>query len=432
MTAVQSPVSALHDSFNRLTIDSGLPGGPRTITKRQLTEEEKQAKIYGTSYEPSIEWWTANNKSHIKPADDPLPDGFPEQDNSSSAWDGKVLINQPEKWLYRFTVDDIALLETAYKYFVSLSLTKNDISRETFPIPIDSTLYKELRKSEYEINHGVGLRVLRGLPVDDWEREQQLIIFAGISAYVGDRRIKQGIQNVVHLRDITTLDVDKRPAITVKGQTSGNQVFHNDGSVGIVGLITVGVAENGGLSQLSSVANTYNQLARTRRDIIRELAKGDWVTKQFPEGKPLFFAHENRVISSYSRRPFFGFYEADPDVPTLAKEKHLALDAVHFTAEKYSLDLDLQKGDLEYFNNLTVYHARTASTDSDKNARHLIRIWLENKGQPLPAELRALYAKINAGQGKTWPLEAWDTNPYLPTESAEEEEKKEEEGASYD
>lgn len=149
------------------------------------------------------------------------------------------------------------------------------------------------------------------------------------------------------------------------------------------------------------------------------------------------------------------------------------------------MDLDLQKGDLEYFNNLTVYHgtspflwfyilsfsfplfvwhfhsssgehtsplrspfyrlfsfltarfradsfpARTASTDSDKNARHLIRIWLENKDQPLPAQLRTLYAKINAGQGKTWPLEAWDTNPYLPTESAEEE-KKEGEGASYD
>lgn len=117
MTAVQAPVSALHDSFNSLTIDSGLPGGPRTVTKRQLTEEEKQvspslslypyvscfwltnspltqAKIYGTSYEPSIEWWTANNKSYIKPADDPLPDDFPEQDNSSSAWDGKILINQ--------------------------------------------------------------------------------------------------------------------------------------------------------------------------------------------------------------------------------------------------------------------------------------------------------------------------------------------------
>lgn len=77
------------------------------------------------------------------------------------------------------------------------------------------------------------------------------------------------------------------------------------------------------------------------------------------------------------------------------------------------------------------FPARTASTDSDKNARHLIRIWLENKDQPLPAQLRTLYAKINAGQGKTWPLEAWDTNPYLPTESAEEE-KKEGEGASYD
>lgn len=51
MTAVQSPVSALHDSFNRLTIDSGLPGGPRTIIKRQLTEEEKQVR-------PSISLYT--------------------------------------------------------------------------------------------------------------------------------------------------------------------------------------------------------------------------------------------------------------------------------------------------------------------------------------------------------------------------------------
>lgn len=61
-------------------------------------------------------------------------------------------------------------------------------------------------------------------------------------------------------------------------------------------------------------------------------------------------------MSNYSRRPFFGFYEANADVPPLSPEKHLALDAVHFTAEKFSLDLDLQVGDLEYANNLTVYH----------------------------------------------------------------------------
>jgi hypothetical protein len=67
------------------------------------------------------------------------------------------------------------------------------------------------------------------------------------------------------------------------------------------------------------------------------------------------------VISSYGRRPYFGFYEADTEVPPLAEEKHIALDGLHFTAEKFSLDLDLQKGDLEYFNNFHVYHGESRS-----------------------------------------------------------------------
>jgi hypothetical protein len=62
-------------------------------------------------------------------------------------------------------------------------------------------------------------------------------------------------------------------------------VFHNDGSAGIIGLITLGVAERGGLSQLSSVARTYNHLAETRRDIVGELAKDDWVNKVYPNGE---------------------------------------------------------------------------------------------------------------------------------------------------
>ncbi|ODN75600.1 hypothetical protein L202_06719 [Cryptococcus amylolentus CBS 6039] len=417
MTAVQAPVSALTDSFKDLGVNAPLVG--YTVT----ADSQKRAKIYETSYEPSLDWWTADQKAYVKPENDPLPEGFPEQDHAASDWDGRVLINQPEKFLYKFTPEDISLINKAHDHFISLNLHKDLISPSTFPIPEDSTLYKALRHAEHEINHGLGLRVLRGLPVDEWTREKQLAVFAGVSSYISEKRIKQGLQNVVHLRDITNLDVDKRPAITVKGQTSGNQVYHNDGSAGIIGLITLGVAETGGLSQLASVAHTYNELARTRRDIVRELAKGDWVNKQYPDGKPLFFAHNNRVISSYSRRPFFGFYEADPDVPPLPTEKHLALDAVHFTAEKFGLDLNLEKGDLEYFNNLTVFHARTSSSDSPTNARHLVRIWLQNPSfyaSSIPPQLAALYDRINEGEAHGWPLEAWDSvDPYHEFKDAE-------------
>lgn len=121
------------------------------------------------------------------------------------------------------------------------------------------------------------------------------------------------------------------------------------------------------------MGRTYNELASTRRDISRELAKNDWKNKLFPDGawagcwgngtgwadsagKALIFPIGQQVVSSYSRRPFFGFYEAESDFPPLPTEKHLALDAIHFTAERFSLDLELQVGDLEYANNLTVFH----------------------------------------------------------------------------
>lgn len=81
-----------------------------------------------------------------------------------------------------------------------MNLPNNDIARETFPISEESNLHKALEKAAQEINHGLGLRVLRGLPVDSWTRSEQLIVFAGISAYIGGRRIKQGKQNVAHLR----------------------------------------------------------------------------------------------------------------------------------------------------------------------------------------------------------------------------------------
>ncbi|KAK4687860.1 hypothetical protein P7C73_g2257, partial [Tremellales sp. Uapishka_1] len=420
MAAVISAVSALQHSFRDLDLAAS-EANAKPVQKLKLSEEEKKTKIYETAYEPSLQWWTSNEAAYVKPEEDPLPAGFPEKINPASLWDGQVLINEPEKWLYRFDVVDIGLLNAAHAHFAALSLPNNRITQQTFPIPKDSKLYKALAHAKQEIRTGLGFRVLRGLPVDSWNRAKQIAIFAGISTYIGGERIKQGKQNIVHLRDVTNLDVDKRPVIAVKGQTSGNQVFHNDGPAGIVGLITLGVAEKGGLSQLSSVARTYNELASQRRDILREITKDNWITKQFPEGKPLFFSVNGTVVSNYSRRPYFGFYEVDADVPPLPEAKHLALDAIHFTAAKFSLDLNLEKGDLEYFNNHSVFHARDASEDSDKNQRHLIRIWLQNEEQELPEDLAELYARLNAGEVYEWPEEAWSSSdPYTTLGDARE------------
>nr|XP_019044398.1 hypothetical protein I302_07682 [Kwoniella bestiolae CBS 10118]OCF23328.1 hypothetical protein I302_07682 [Kwoniella bestiolae CBS 10118] len=388
---VATPPAALHDTFQGLRI--------KPARNDTYDAEEKKRRIFDTPYEPNLKWWTSNQAAYVKPENDLLPDGFPNQVVSNSVWDGKVLINQPEKWLYRFTEEDIKLINEAYNHFQSLSISNNEIDKTTFPIGDDTNLYKNLTQITHELNHGLGFRVLRGLPVDEWSRAKQISIFAGISAYVSSKRISNKGDNIVHLSSKLTL-------------CHASAVFHNDGSLGIISLFTLGVAETGGLSQLSSVAQTYNEFAKNRRDIVRELAKPDWKNRYQPEGMSLEMVRlihpvgDNQVISVYSRRPYFGFYGADEDVEPLPKEKHLALDAVHFTAEKYSIDLDLQKGDLEYVNNVTVYHARTSSEDSEKNQRHLIRLWLDNEEQTLPDNLVGEFRAPR--EGKRWPEEAWD------------------------
>ncbi|KAJ7156519.1 hypothetical protein C8R43DRAFT_1125712 [Mycena crocata] len=382
--------------------------------RRGLWEEIKKA-LFETAYEPSESFWAESKAGYKKPTEDPLPEGFPAKVTGPHIWNGKDLIKQPEQWLHTFTTEEIEDVDNAITHFLSLNLEFGDISRETFPLKV---LTKALDKAVDEIFNGLGLRIFRGFPVQKYDRKSQIIAFAGISAYIGEHRYRQigTAAAIAHLRDLTTLD---------PGETAGNQVFHTD--VGdIIGLLTLGKAETGGLSQLSSVGQLYNTFADTRRDILRTLAD-KYYSRYDVEGSPIIHFAEGRVVAQYGRRAFFPFFEDQSDeyplpcfmadnVPPLTTEQHLALDALHFTAEDASLDIDLQPGDLEFFNNLSIFHARTASEDSPTNTRHLLRIWLRNESHQTPrgaAEKR--WEGLAAGEVKypveAWPLEAWDVVP---------------------
>lgn len=69
-------------------------------------------------------------------------------------------------------------------------------------------------------------------------------------------------------------------------------------------------------------------------------------------------------------------------VPTMTEEQAEALDMVHFTAEKNSFSIQLERGDMQFLNNFAVFHARQAFTDDEDEAgrrRHILRLWLRNE-----------------------------------------------------
>lgn len=73
-----------------------------------------------------------------------------------------------------------------------------------------------------------------------------------------------------------------------------------------------------------------------------------------------------RVALQYARRYFVGFgaLPRSHDIPPISEAQAEALDALHFLGDKLSVSTNFAKGDMQYINNLAVFHARDAFTDS--------------------------------------------------------------------
>ncbi|KAJ6002711.1 hypothetical protein N7451_005258 [Penicillium sp. IBT 35674x] len=78
-----------------------------------------------------------------------------------------------------------------------------------------------------------------------------------------------------------------------------------------------------------------------------------------------------RVMMQYARRYFTGFQ---------AQAQAKALDALHFLSEDNCASLNFKKGDIQYINNHSIFHARNGFKDDPGNERHLLRLWLRDTG----------------------------------------------------
>lgn len=89
-------------------------------------------------------------------------------------------------------------------------------------------------------------------------------------------------------------------------------------------------------------------------------------TPAFTE-RPLLFFEDGKIILQYSRRHFTGYLsqKRNPNIPPITEAQAEALDAIHYLAEKHSLALNFQKGDIQYINSLGLVHSRDAFRDDD-------------------------------------------------------------------
>ncbi|ORX90130.1 Clavaminate synthase-like protein [Basidiobolus meristosporus CBS 931.73] len=348
-----------------------------------------------------------------------LPEGFPEQLEGPKLWTGSDYEGKEEQWVYNLTEEELLEIDNAVKDFEATGKPLSAIQKDTFPLP---NLGPKLKKLvEDEVVDGRGFLVVRGINPDQYSREQQVIAYAGTSAHIGKRGLQgrhvlgNGSHHVsaAHIKDL----VPKKGLddIIAPAYTNDHQVYHTD--IGdIISLFAVGVAAEGGKSRIASSWTVYNELARERPDLIETLASNwafqDDFAKEGEPGyyqRPLLYYVENNLIIQYARRSFTGFGKNPrrDDIPPITEAQAEALDALHYIAEKYNLGVDFQKGDIQYINNLSIFHARDGFTDSEEKQRHLLRLWLHPENAwKLPKQLEPVWNKIyHKERDEVFPLE---------------------------
>ncbi|CVL09167.1 hypothetical protein FPRO06_13377 [Fusarium proliferatum] len=389
------------------------------------------------SYHPDWEKYQArvSRRTQTEDLTKSLPEGFPKELKGDLVWDGETLA-QKYDWTYVLSAAQLEEIDKALAHFKSLNISKGYITQETFPLP---TLHGELRRLSRELHFGHGFFVIRGLDVDRYSREENIIIYAGVSSHIGSIRGRQDAYfqgeraDVVigHIKDVRSGLGESRDKTKIKigtpAYTADKQVFHTD-SGDIVSLFALSTAAEGGASRLASTWRVYNHIAATRPDLIHTLSER-WDAELFtktvndtdkfmsrplihhlpasPDGKT-----PDRILLQYGRRYYVGFGEIPrgKHLPPITEAQAEALDTLHFLGERFSVSTNFEKGDMQYVNNVAIFHARDGFTDTKDKQRHLLRIWLRDPeyAWETPAALASRWERVYGDvtpELQTFPLE---------------------------
>ncbi|KAI5855505.1 hypothetical protein BZA05DRAFT_241548 [Tricharina praecox] len=361
---------------------------------------------------------------HARPAIPPvLPPRFPARIDPASplVWSGQDLVEH--EYLRSLSADDIAEIEHALEHFKGLSLPIAAVGRKTFPLPELGPRIISLSNKLYGQNNGRGFFILRGLDPKKYSARDNVILYAGIASYVAERRGRQDEKNnyLLHLTDLGASvapdNVRQAPYSNVP------QPFHTD-TADILALYTLRPAFRGGRSLLASSSKIYNSLAPAH---IATLAAPNWAFDSFGRTpsytlRPLLYSVPSgttrRIQLSFSRRPLTGspVSPRTPTIPSLTPAQSAALDTVHFCGVAHALSVAQQPGDLLFWNNFALLHAREGFQDREEpeERRHLLRLWLRDDKRArewgnVPEELMAPWRDAFEGEGEmgveNWPVE---------------------------
>ncbi len=323
-----------------------------------------------------------------------------EKVNHRSAWTPESLLAQTDHWVYRLEDEDIAELDHALQHVAALGVAVPNFDHSDFPIP---GLLRKLKPFKGELEGGLGLLQVKGLPVEQYSKDQASAIFWGLGIHFGKPWAQNDRGHL--LGDVIDEGKSINDASTRGYQTAIKLGMHTDGA-DMVALLFLKQAPVGGESTVVSAISVFNKMAAEHPDYLQHLIDTewciDWRNEERP-GDPPF--HRGRVFSRtangvtcFALTHYIFSAQRHSDVPRLSEFDRAAITSFEAMCEDPSLLVTFKQepGDIFFLNNHLHAHGRSTFTDSEdpQHRRHLRRLWLQSAAwdQNRPAEMQRILA----------------------------------------
>ena len=274
---------------------------------------------------------------------------------------------------------DLADLEAAARRLAADDVDPVEAGPDDLPLGALASLVDDLRT---EVLHGRGIALLRGFPVERCTVDEVALMFWGIGLRLG-RAVSQSVmgERLGHVINVTDADPHAR-AYRNRSELSP----HSDPG-DMVSFLCIRPAASGGVSRFVSSLSVFEEIRRERPDLLAVLARGfryHRFGEQGPDDDPItphripVFSERDGLVSGRFVREYVEIApDEDPSI-VLTDTDHEAIRVLEETANSPGLALDftMAAGEAVVANNFTVFHARTAFTDSPEHRRHLLRLWL--------------------------------------------------------
>lgn len=331
------------------------------------------------------------------------------------AWIGDEMATDT-RWTFPLDAADIAEIDAALARVLEKSIRWEEIGRDDFPLP---RLRRKLDALADELESGRGVARLTGLPVARYAEDDLRRVWMGIGCNLGFP-LHQDFRGQL-MRDIrdTGRDVDAEYGHQMRdksGQTfvsskartlsNGPLRFHND-RCDVVALFCIRAAMRGGANRVASTAGVHNVILQRRPDLL-DILYAPLVRSRLGEEQggetmryalPIFGMEAGKLTSHYSRTYIEAAQEM-PDARPLSAATWAAIDMLQTVADEISFEFNQAPGDMTFFNNHAVYHARAAFEDTPgkTSERMLMRLWLAMpNSRALPADHAVLWGNVAAG-----------------------------------